>query len=318
MLQCGSSSEAAATFVSLFNQRMKICNGSPPNEASSTGPYLQQTPFHWVSLGPIFICWKECESTWPELGSWRQPRCDITLTDFVPLSPCFLPFALHQFVFVCSPGCSLLRFAHPEGRGQSGARVVLSARPLQPPFGGLPERWVTFAQRLHSSVLYSRPPIMQCFFCCFFFKSPSWVLTNTSNTLPLTYAFWACMSMCRRALGRPPARHKCWLLTFSSAVLCWHRLTLHFPLLFNYSIIGIPEVLQFTVRLLEGETHKHRHTCLHTLAFFPTHALAHAQEARMASVGLDVGARCGFRFRVRVISNFSPWNTILFCGETDN
>lgn len=161
-------------------------------------------------------------------------------------------------------------------------------------------------------------PIMQCFFCCFFFKSPSWVLTNTSNTLPLTYAFWACMSMCRRALGRPPARHKCWLLTFSSAVLCWHRLTLHFPLLFNYSVIGIPEVLQFTVRLLEGETHKHRRTCLHTLAFFPTHALAHAQEARMASVGLDVGARCGFRFRVRVISNFSPWNTILFCGETDN
>lgn len=120
------------------------------------------------------------------------------------------------------------------------------------------------------------------------------------------------MSMCRRALGRPPARHKCWLLTFSSAVLCWHRLTLHFPLLFNYSIIGIPEVLQFTVRLLEGETHKHRRTWLHTLAFFPTHALAHAQEARMASVGWDVGARCGFRFHVRAILNFSPWNTILF------
>lgn len=155
-------------FCISFNQRMKICNGSPPNEASSTGPYLQQTPFHWVSLGPIFICWKECESTWPELGSWRQPRCDITLTDFVPLSPCFLPFALHQFVFVCSPGCSLLRFAHPEGRGQSGARVVLSARPLQPPFGGLPERWVTFAQRLHSSVLYSRPLLCSVFFVVVF------------------------------------------------------------------------------------------------------------------------------------------------------
>lgn len=90
-------------FCISFNQRMKICNGSPPNEALSTSPYLQQTPFQWVSLGPIFICWKECESTWPELGGWRQPWCDITLNDFVPLSPCFLPFCITPICFCLLP-----------------------------------------------------------------------------------------------------------------------------------------------------------------------------------------------------------------------
>lgn len=37
------------------------------------------------------------------------------------------------------------------------------------------------------------------------------------------------------------------------------------PSPFNYSIIGIPEVLQFTVRLLEGKIHTHTHTCLFSL-----------------------------------------------------
>lgn len=87
------------------------------------------------------------------------------------------------------------------------------------------------------------------------------------------------------------------------------------PSAFNYSIIGIPEVLQFTVRLLEGEPHTHKHTHVPTrslshldsdtltpcqlhahtysLAFLPTHSLAHTQKE-------CISLSRGFRFRVRV------------------
>lgn len=74
---------------------------------------------------------------------WRQPFLwHWKVLVFLFLSFCITMPICFFFLFL-SPlsGCPLLRLAHPQGRGQSGAGVILPARPLQPPLGGLPERW---------------------------------------------------------------------------------------------------------------------------------------------------------------------------------
>lgn len=84
-------------------------------------------------------------------------------------------------------------------------------------------------------------------------------------------------SIYTHAVGSIPARHKCWLLPLSSAVVLWWQINPLLPSPFNYSIIGIPEVLQFTVRLLEGETLKtntHVPTCSPSHSVSDTHILS--------------------------------------------
>lgn len=65
-----------------------------------------------------------------------------------PLFLCKIPTSLR---LPLSAGCSLLRFTHPEGRRQSRAGDLLPAGPLQPPVGGLPERYVTSSAAWNNS-----------------------------------------------------------------------------------------------------------------------------------------------------------------------
>lgn len=103
---------------------------------------------------------------------------------------------------------------------------------------------------------------------------------------------------------------------------CAHRSRRHrgeadelIPFSFNNSIIGIPEVLQFTVRLLEGETqHTHTHTCLHASFLIQlvilsqrvskhTHSHVHSPTITLECTGSTydlsgVGCRCDMWFQV--------------------
>lgn len=173
----------------------------------------------------------------PELGSWRQPCCDFQNFSmiFSLLCPSLTVHAcikLRNVVFVLSPGCPLLRFAHPQGRGQSGAWVILPARPLQPPLGGLPERWAASLLHLLSSALQSHP-----------------------------FLAWFCLEHLQMA--QLQLHNKCWLDTFPQR--CCRGDIDKFSASLSFLITALSAYQRYYS--LQSDYWKVRHTHTHTRAY---------------------------------------------------
>lgn len=127
---------------------------------------LETSHFVSIEVSSHRIMWKEACSHWHflllPLSAVKMTFQNLKVCVFMPRllwilwmhhlrkRPMFLQinagslslFLVYPFSHFLSPGCPLLRLAHPQGWGQSWAWDLLPAGPLQPAVGGLPQRWV--------------------------------------------------------------------------------------------------------------------------------------------------------------------------------